>query len=191
MRATLSPAKLSSIISAKGSLMSCFTRFMLLMVVISFSSMLGHAQSGRNQNTSSNSNTSSTTPPDQPFSADTDEAKKIEEAIKPYIEKARKTYPEAKKRFLAGLPPQHSFLITTRLHDSQGRFEQVFIRVREIKDGIIKGVIASEIEFISGYKEGDSYSFPESELIDWTITKPDGTEEGNFVGKFLDEYQKQ
>ena len=27
------------------------------------------------------------------------------------------------------------------------------------------------------------------EVLDWTISKPDGTEEGNFVGKFLDTYR--
>lgn len=32
-------------------------------------------------------------------------------------------------------------------------------------------------------------SFAESMLIDWTISKPDGTEEGNYIGKFLDDYQ--
>ena len=128
-------------------------------------------------------------PKDKPISAEASEAERLEAAIKPYIEKARNTYPQAKARFLNGLPPKHTFFITTRLYDSAKRLEQVFIAVREIKDGRISGVIASEIHLVSGYKEGDSYSFPESEVIDWTISKPDGTEEGNFVGNFLDTYQ--
>ena len=37
---------------------------------------------------------------------------------------------------------------------------------------------------------GDPYTFPEGELVDWLITHPDGSEEGNVVGKFLDEWQK-
>jgi len=115
--------------------------------------------------------------------------KAFEDAIKPYIEKARKTYPDAKERFLAGLPPKHVFFVTVRLHDSSGRWEQVFIAVKEIKEGTISGLIASEIEAVSGYKIGDKYSFPESELLDWTVSKPDGTEDGNFVGKFLDTYK--
>jgi hypothetical protein len=130
-------------------------------------------------------------PQDRPQSVEADDAKKFEEAIKPYVEKAKKTYPDAKRRFLEGLPPKESFFITTRLHDKQGRFEQVFVAVKEIKDGTVKGVIWSEIELVSGYKMGDTYSFPETELLDWTISKPDGTEEGNFVGKFLDTYQSQ
>ena len=128
-------------------------------------------------------------PKDKPISAEDAEAQKIEAAMKPYIEQAKTTYPEVKARFLKGLPAQHTFFVTTRLYDSSKRFEQVFIAVKEIKAGRITGVIASEIRLVSGYREGEAYSFPESELFDWTISKPDGTEEGNFVGKFLDSYQ--
>src|SRR6185436_17123100 len=118
---------------------------------------------------------------DKPVDVTAEQARKLEEAIQPYIDMARKSYPEARDRFLQGLPPKHSFFITTRLHDSAGRFEQVFIAVREIKEARISGPIWSDIHLVAGYKAGDVYSFPESELIDWTITRPDGTEEGNFV----------
>lgn len=128
-------------------------------------------------------------PADKPQPVKSAEQTAFEEAIKLYIEKARKTYPEAKERFLAGLPPKYVFFVTTRLHDSAGHWEQVFIEVKEIKDGVVKGLIASDIETVSGYKARDKYSFPESELMDWTMSKPDGTEEGNFVGKFLDTYK--
>src|SRR5690348_3111084 len=99
-------------------------------------------------------------PKDKPVSVEETEAQQLETAIKPYIEKARATYPQAKARFLSGLPPKHTFFITTRLSDSSKRFEQVFIAVREIKDGRITGVIASEIHLVSGYREGETYSFP-------------------------------
>jgi uncharacterized protein YegJ (DUF2314 family) len=114
--------------------------------------------------------------------------KKFDEAIKSYVEKARKSYPEARDRFLAGLPPNHIFFVTARLHDDSGRWEQVFIEVKEIKEGTIKGLIANEIGTVSGYKIADLYSLPESDVLDWTVSKPDGTEEGNVVGKFLDTY---
>lgn len=128
-------------------------------------------------------------PKDKPVNAGASQAEQIEAAIKPYIEKAKNTYPQAKARFLNGLPPRQTLFVTTRLYDSSKRFEQVFIAVKEIKDGRISGIIASEIHLVSGYREGDAYNFPESDLIDWTISKPDGTEEGNFVGNFLDSYQ--
>jgi len=129
-------------------------------------------------------------PQDKPGQITAEQEKKFEDAIKPYVEQARKTYPEAKQRFLSGLPPKQSFFVTTRLHDPDGRFEQVFIAVKEITEGKITGVIYSEIQLLKdAFKFGDSYTFAESELLDWTITKPDGSEEGNFVGKFLDTYQ--
>ena len=130
-------------------------------------------------------------PKDKPVDATAEQARKIEEAIRPYIEMAKKSYPEARDRFLRGLPPKHSFFVTTRLTDSTGKFEQVFIAVREIKQRLITGQIWSEIHLVPGYKAGDTYSFSEDAVIDWTITRPDGTEEGNFVGKFLDSYQPE
>ena len=57
-------------------------------------------------------------PKDKPVDAKGTEADQLEEAIKPYIEKAKNTYPQAKARFLSGLPPRHTFFITTRLHDA-------------------------------------------------------------------------
>ena len=72
---------------------------------------------------------------------------------------------------------------------NEARKKQKIIEVKEIKDGKITGLIASDVEFISKYKYGDIYVLPETDLIDWTISKPDGTEEGNFVGNFLDTYK--
>ena len=115
----------------------------------------------------------------------TPDERKLDEAIKPYVEQARKTYPEARERFLAGLSAKHIFFLTARLHDSAGRWEQVYIEVKAINDGKVKGLIANEIVLVSGYKLGDSYTFPEAELLDWTISKPDGSQEGNVVGNFL------
>ncbi|HYX28004.1 MAG TPA: hypothetical protein VE863_05515 [Pyrinomonadaceae bacterium] len=136
-----------------------------------------------------NSPLSPDAPADQPKAVTAEGFRKFEDAIKPYVEQARKTYPEAKQRYLGGLPPKHVFFVTARLFDASGRFEQVFVEVKEIKRGIIRGVIASEMNVVKTYKYGDEYSLPEFELIDWTISKPDGTEEGNFVGKFLDTYR--
>lgn len=128
---------------------------------------------------------------DKPIAASAKEMEELEKAIKPCIEQARKTYPTARKRFLAGLPEKHSFYVTTQLMDAEGRTEQVFILVRKIEKEMIEGVIASDIHLVSGYKNGDSFQFSEQKLRDWTIVRPDGTEEGNFIGKFLDNYQKQ
>lgn len=109
-------------------------------------------------------------------------------AMQPYVAQARATYPAARARFDAGLPPKHTFFVTTRLRDQSGREEQVFIAVDSIRAGRISGRIWSQIEVVSGFHLRQSYTFPESELLDWMVARPDGTEEGNVVGKFLDTY---
>lgn len=127
---------------------------------------------------------------DQPVRAiTTDQAQRFDAAIAPYTEQARKTYPYAKARYLVGLPRGQTFFVTTRLTDGQGQFQGVFIQVTKIADGKITGRIASKILSVVGYKAGDEYTFPEVELVDWTISDPDGSEEGNVVGKFLDTYR--
>lgn len=143
------------------------------------------------QNSAPEINIAPNAPKDKSIGVVQSEQQKFEDAIKPAIETAKKTYPAARDRFVKGLPPKHSFFITTRLHDSTGKFEQVFIAVKEILNGKVTGVIASDIGLVTGFKAGDIYTFSESELMDWTITNPDGSEDGNFVGKFLDTYQSK
>jgi hypothetical protein len=134
---------------------------------------------------------SSNAPPDRPLdTTGKAEVEKALAALAPYIEQARQTYPAAKKRYLENLPAGHHFFVVTRLRDKTGTQEQVFVAVSEIRNGRISGRIASDVLGVSGFRRGDSHSFPEHELIDWLITRPDGTEEGNVVGKFLDTYQR-
>ena len=85
-------------------------------------------------------------------------------------------------------PAGHAFFVVTQLHDGSGVTEQVFVAVSGIRDGRISGRIASEIMAVKGFKNTDPYSFAESDLVDWSISRPDGTEEGNVVGKFVDEW---
>src|SRR5687767_3017611 len=65
---------------------------------------------------------------DQPLTAFTgSEAMRMFFAMEPYIAHARASWPDAKRRFAAGLPREHSFFVTTRLRDVHGRIEQVFV----------------------------------------------------------------
>jgi hypothetical protein len=108
--------------------------------------------------------------------------------LQPHVDSARATYPEVKARFLAGRIGEGSHLfVVTRLRDAAGHTEQVFVAVQRIAaDGRIDGVISSRIGLVQGYQYGHPHSLPESELVDWVISRPDGTEEGNFVGKFIE-----
>lgn len=129
-------------------------------------------------------------PADRPVEVTSETKNELYALMEPYIAQARAAYPSARSRFLAGLPPQHSFFAVTRLRDAEGHTEQVFIAVDQIRDGKITGRIWNDIQLVQGFEEGQVHAFPEGELIDWLITGPDGSEEGNFVGKFLDEYNK-
>ncbi len=128
-------------------------------------------------------------PKDKPAPIETGKTAAFDRAIAPYVAKAKTTYPEAKKRFLAGLPPKHTFFMTTRLRDKDGKWEQAFIAVESITNGNVTGIISSDLTLVKGFKAKDRYTFPETEMLDWLISKPDGTEEGNVVGIFLDTYR--
>jgi hypothetical protein len=113
-------------------------------------------------------------------------------AEKPYIEKGRATYPAAKRRFLAGLPRGYAFQIRKRLTDvGSVDFEEVFVHVDTIRDGVVHGRILNKPEVVRSFHQNQQVSFPESEVLDWTIVHPDGQEEGNYVGKFIDTYKPQ
>ena len=133
---------------------------------------------------------SDNTPEDLPVSsASNAEMEAFFNAQKPYNKIARDSFPQSKARFIKGLPKGENFFLTTRLHDEHGRVEQVFVLVKSFKGNIVESIIYNDIQAVSGYKNGQKHSFPESEVYDWLITKPDGSEEGNFVGKFIDSLQ--
>jgi hypothetical protein len=88
---------------------------------------------------------------------ESDQILAFEVAIAPYVAQARSAYPSAKARFGAGLPL------------GQDSFEQVFVAIREINDGITQDILARDINLVHGHKKGDPYAFPETELLDWVI----------------------
>jgi len=128
-------------------------------------------------------------PPDKPVAEASEDVAKYEAAIAPYIQNARDSLPDAKKRYLDGLPKGQILYVTIRLTDPQGRFEQAFVKVNSWVGSVIKGTLSSDMDLVKKYKKGDALTCRDSQVMDWTITKPDGTEEGNFVGKFLDTYK--
>jgi hypothetical protein len=129
-------------------------------------------------------------PPDKPVSASADpQQRRLEAAMAPYVSQARASYPRAKARYLAGLPSQESFFVTVKLQDALGHREIVFLVVDSLARDSIFGRIWNQIHVVRGYHLRDRYAVREVELLDWLITKPDGSEEGNVVGKFLDTYR--
>jgi hypothetical protein len=113
--------------------------------------------------------------------------KDFEILSQPYVEEARRTYPQAKARFQSGLPVGYKFLVTIVLHENKNR-ENAFMTVHKISDGEVFAVLDTRLIKVKSIQYGQPCAFPESDVIDWTILSPDGKEEGNFVGKFMDEY---
>lgn len=99
-----------------------------------------------------------------------------------------KQWPDVKARYAKGLPAGEHLFVTTEL-TSPGKSESVFVAVSSINGSTITGVISSEIMNVEGYKANDRYTLQESAVTDWLISKPDGSEEGNLVGNYLDTLQ--
>ncbi|MEY2494615.1 MAG: hypothetical protein QOJ45_1107 [Verrucomicrobiota bacterium] len=120
----------------------------------------------------------------------------IERLAAPYVAKARATYPAAKKRFLAGLPPGYKFVVGLRFSQKDERtgkaaaVEDMLVQVERIEKGRIIGRLANAPVLVRNIKYGDSVSRPESEITNWLIEHPDRSEEGNYVGKFLEKHYK-
>jgi len=129
-------------------------------------------------------------PPDKPVRmSDQEGVKRLDTAIAPYVKKARATLPAVKKRYLRGLPEGDDFEVTIRLFDPDGKFEQVFVKVNSWSGRTITGAVNSHVELLRSHKNGENVTCDERDILDWVIEKPDGSEEGNFVGKFLDTYK--
>lgn len=128
-------------------------------------------------------------PQDKVVSIYADQIKQMDSVMAPYIAQAKASYPQAKERFLKGLPPNEAFFVVTRIFDKDGKFEQVFIRVKAFEEERVSGTIANDLGTVREYKSNQLIAFEERKVIDWLITKPDGSEEGNFIGKYLDSKQ--
>jgi uncharacterized protein YegJ (DUF2314 family) len=130
-------------------------------------------------------------PTDKPLAApNANDVQSVERAIAPYIKQAKATLPQAKEKYLKGLPKGEHFSVTTKIHDADGKFEQVFVGVTSWEGETIKGLLISDLITLHDHKVGESITLKQSDVLDWTISKPDGSEEGNFVGKFLDSYHQ-
>ena|SRR2546425_7775327 len=128
-------------------------------------------------------------PPDRPFAADSVAWDCLDRAMQPRIAEARRTLPAARRRVLDGLPAGYRFLVTTRVRDDSGHFEQVFVAVDSIRGDHLLGHLATDVELVQGYRSGQALDVLATEILDWTISGPSGIEEGNYVGRFLDSLQ--
>jgi uncharacterized protein YegJ (DUF2314 family) len=115
-------------------------------------------------------------------------------AIAPYVAKARASYPAAKKRYLGGLTPGYSFTVFVRLSQSADKahreaWEDLYVIVDRIEDGKIYGRVNNKPLRLTKYHLGDRIRFAESRIMNWVVVRPDGSEEANELGVFLDHWK--
>jgi len=141
--------------------------------------------------TVNSANLSKKAPDDKPLRiASSAKQEQYEKMLAPYVQQALKTLPAAKQTFISGLKQGEAFFLVTRIYDTDGKFEQIFVRVKKWDNDNIKGLIANNLHTVKEYHNGQLIDFEEKDVLDWLITKPDGSEEGNYIGKFLDTHNR-
>lgn len=104
------------------------------------------------------------------------------------IAEARSQLPSVRKRFLDGLPSGQHLTVTTVLR-AGATAEQVFVSVKRWDSpDVIDGLLATQA-VLPGFRPGDVLKVSTSDVLDWTISRADGSEEGNVLGKYLDTIQ--
>jgi hypothetical protein len=152
--------------------------------------LAGCARGGRSEPAPAPVHVAPTAPRDAAVGAAGDSATaRLMALLEPCRRAALAAWPEARQRFLAGLPAQQTLFVTTRLRDAVGRVEQVFVAVDHIDGGRVAGRLWSEVTTVVGYRRGQPLALAEADVVDWMISRPDGSEEGNWMGKFIDAYQ--
>lgn len=98
------------------------------------------------------------------------------------LKEARRTLAQARQRFNRSLPAGDQLFVTaTLLDDAANRVPQL-VQVQSWQDGRVSGRLVG-----TNLPEGNNHEeFDEADVVDWLILHPDESEEGNYVGKFLD-----
>jgi hypothetical protein len=110
----------------------------------------------------------------------------ISEAVEKLSPDALKTWPAAKRRFLDGLLERQSLFVTVLVFEPDGRSEYLFVAVDEIDKDQIRGRIWNDVKVLKSLSFRAPMELPEDAISDWLITQPDGSEDGNIIGKYID-----
>lgn len=102
------------------------------------------------------------------------------------VREALRTLPQAKKKFLAGLPNGDQFLLSVRVIAGDTSFRQVSARVLGWHGGTVQALLLPGGADSAGPGEPVPVSFPETAVVDWTLLRASGREEGNYVGRYTD-----
>lgn len=109
-----------------------------------------------------------------------------ETALADPVREALRTLPQAKKRFLAGLPQGDQFLLSVRVVATDTSFRQASARVLGWHGTTVQALLLLSAADSSRPTEPLPVSFPEAAVLDWTLVRASGREEGNYVGRYTE-----
>lgn len=109
-----------------------------------------------------------------------------ETALADPVREALRTLPQAKKKFLAGLPAGDQFLLSVRVAASDTSFRQASARVLGWRGNTVQALLLPTAADSATPTEPMPVSFPETAVVDWTLLRASGREEGNYVGRYTD-----
>ncbi len=108
-----------------------------------------------------------------------------ETALADPVREALRTLPQAKKKFLAGLPLGDQFLLSVRVIATDTSFRQASARVLGWHGNTVQALLLPPAD-AAPKAEPTPVSFPETAVVDWTLLRASGREEGNYVGRYID-----
>ena len=109
-----------------------------------------------------------------------------ETALADPVREALRTLPQAKKKFLAGLPIGDQFLLSVRVIATDTSFRQASARVLGWHGNTVQALLLPDAAGSAATAEPVPVSFPETAVVDWTLLRASGREEGNYVGRYID-----
>jgi len=108
---------------------------------------------------------------------------KVDAILAPYTQQAKATLEIFNHKFSE--KEGNIFYVITKLREDE-RSEQIFVKISKIEDNAYIGKIASQPLGKINFKFGDPIKVDIQDVIDWSIVKDNGEEEGNLLGKTLD-----
>ncbi|TGD81768.1 hypothetical protein [Hymenobacter wooponensis] len=98
---------------------------------------------------------------------------------------AKRTLPQLRQRYQRGLQAGTTCYLTANVLNESATPEPLVVEVAAWQAGQVTGRIvrlSPEGRTIAGAL----VTFEETVILDWLLLRPNGTEEGNYVGKYLD-----
>ncbi|WP_152981611.1 hypothetical protein [Hymenobacter sp. AT01-02] len=102
------------------------------------------------------------------------------------VKEARRTLSQARQRYQRGLPAGTNLYLTARVLNEVAAPEPVLVAVDTWQGNHISGRIVRTTADGRATTATDPVDFDEPAVLDWLVLRPDGAEEGNYLGKFLE-----